>query len=141
VSPESASSLDAVLDAALGTRGPALSHLAKILAKGRGHHAGADAVARQLGLRNRHQLLRALRKEHLPNLTELAAWTRLLDWRITVEETHRSLLSLTLDEVSDPAERYRTTLRLTGVAWTDVRHRDLAWLAGRFVKRMQGPYL
>lgn len=139
MSPQSALSLEAVLDGTLGMRAPPVRNLAKVLADCRGRHPGADAVAHALGLNDRHQLVRALRKARLPNLTELAAWTRLLDWRLSTETAHQSLLSLTLEEARDAAERYRTASRLTGIGWSDVREREAAWLVERFATRMRGP--
>lgn len=75
----------------------------------------ADEVAAWVGLRNRHQLARALRRDGLPPLEQLAAWTRVLYWMLEAEATGASLLQLAHREDLDPSAAYRLVRRVTGL--------------------------
>jgi hypothetical protein len=107
----------------------ALQHL---LSSG-GHVASADALARSLGLRNRHQLAYVLRKDGLPPLAMLAAWVKLAIWTMEWESNGRSLCALSLDQERDPAYRYRLVKRLTGLGWVEVRQRGVVWVLARWL--------
>ena len=92
-------------------------------------------VASLIGLRTRFQLARALRREGLPPLEELAAWTRVLYW---LQEAHRSdasLLQLAQQAGIDPAVAYRLVHRTTGLRWLEARRVGLAAVVRRFRAR------
>ena len=82
-------------------------------------------VASLIGLRTRFQLARALRREGLPPLEELAAWTRVLYWLQEAERTDASLFNLAQQAGIDPAIAYRLVHRTTGIRWVQARRAGL----------------
>src|SRR5437879_2823992 len=81
----------------------------------------AQHVAPRLGLRNRFELARFLKREGLPPLHQLAAWASVLAWLECAERTGCSLCWLAFRARKDPAACYRTVRRVTGLAWMDLR--------------------
>ena len=87
------------------------------LADSGGRNESADSVALGLGLRSRHQLARALRRDGLPQIEELCAWVKALYLLLEWEHTHRSLYTLALDAALHPPTCYRLVKRVTGKTW------------------------
>lgn len=88
----------------------------------------APFFASRLGFRDRHQLARLLAYEGLPPLQELAAWIRVLGWLLEWEQRGTALCRLALRCCADPAAYYHTVNRLTGLSWSEVRRRGVAWV-------------
>src|SRR5438132_11479275 len=81
-----------------------------------GHASSAGEIAAWVGLRDRHQLARGLRRDGLPPLEQLAGWARVLYWVLEAESGERSLLELERREQLDTAVALRLlhhTTRLT----------------------------
>lgn len=107
-------SLYTILDARL----PALSlgsraALAKLVTT-RGLYGDANAFARGIGLRDRHQLTYLLGRDGLRSLRTLASWVRVAVWLVESEFQGTSLCHAALAEAQDPGFRYRLVKRLTG---------------------------
>ena len=104
-----------------------------------GERGGAFGTARLfaagLGFRDRHDLARALHRECMPPLEELAAWTRLISWVLRWEQDGTALCHLALEAGADPAAYYRTVRRLTGASWSHIRCRGVAWTLERLRDR------
>jgi len=98
----------------------------------------AQQVAPHLGLHNRFELARFLKREGLPPLHDLAAWASVLAWMDRSEQTGCSLCQLAFGAKRDPAVCYRTVKRITGLQWRDLRRKGLAWVVDRFVARCCG---
>jgi len=81
----------------------------------------AETLAPLLGLNNRFQLARLLRKNGLPPLHELAVWTRSLAWLQQSELTGCSLCHLAFRSKRDPSACYREIKRVTGRHWSELR--------------------
>lgn len=94
----------------------------------RGMLRDANAFARSLGLRDRHQLAYRLRQDGLPPLRSVAGWIRLALWVAEAELEGTSLCRAALCESQDPGIRYRTIRRLTGLQWSQVKARGLVWV-------------
>src|SRR5437667_10173193 len=56
-----------------------------------GHASSAGEIAAWVGLRDRHQLARGLRRDGLPPLEQLAGWARVLYWVREAGSGERSL--------------------------------------------------
>ena len=95
----------------------------------------AQQVAPHLGLHNRFELARFLKREGLPPLHDLAAWASVLTWVDRNELTGCSLCQLAFRARRDPAVCYRTVKRITGLQWHDLKRKGLAWVVERFVAR------
>ena len=93
----------------------------------------AQQVAPHLGLHNRFELARFLKREGLPPLHDLAAWASVLAWMDRSEHTGCSLCRLAFGARRDPAVCYRTVKRITGLPWRDLRRKGLAWVVDRFI--------
>src|SRR5207247_8256741 len=85
-----------------------------------------------VGLRDRHQRARGLRRDGLPPLEQLAGWARVLYWMLEAEARDSSLLELARREQLDPAVAYRLVHRVTGLRWSQVRRAGLAAMLARF---------
>jgi len=83
-------------------------------------------------------LARALRREGLPPLEELAAWTRILYWLLEAERSDTSLFILAQQTGIDPAVAYRLVHRTTGLRWVEARRAGLAAVVRRFRDRCHG---
>lgn len=99
----------------------------------RGTIPGADAFARSLGFRDRHQLAYRLRCEGLPPLQCLAQWMRIMVWLAEHEAEGTSLCGSALRDARDPAYRYRLVKDVLGIEWTVLEKRGLAWLLLEFL--------
>lgn len=100
-----------------------------------GAFGSAPFFAARLGLRDRHQLARVLAWERLPPLQELEAWIRMLGWMLEWEQHGTALCQLALRAGADPAAYYRTVRRLTGLHWSELRLRGMAWVLWRLRER------
>jgi len=100
-----------------------------------GHASSAGEIAAWVGLRDRHQLARGLRRDGLPPLEQLAGWARVLYWVLEAQSGDRSLLELARREQLDPAVAYRLVHRVTGLRWSQVRRAGLATMLARFRER------
>ena len=94
-------------------------------------------MAPRIGLRNRFELARLMKREGLPPLHELAAWATVLSWVETSERTHYSLCRLAFRCRKDPAVCYRTVKRITGLGWREVRGHGSEWLMRQFAARLR----
>lgn len=85
-------------------------------------------VARLLGLRNRFQLARMLKREGLPPLHRLAAWTTILSWVRAAEQDGTCLFRLAFRSHRHPSACYRLVKEVTGLCWSEVRARGAEWV-------------
>src|SRR5881398_1932692 len=92
-------------------------------------------VASLIGLRTRFQLARALRREGLPPLEELAAWTRVLYWKHETDARRGSLRELARRAGVDTATAYRVVRRVTGRRWSELQRTGLATALRQFRDR------
>ncbi len=99
----------------------------------------AQQVAPHLGLHNRFELARLLKREGLPPLHDLAAWASVLAWLDRAEGTGCSLCQLAFRARKDPATCYRTVKRVTGLRWVELRRRGSPWVLERFLA-LCGPH-
>ena len=99
-----------------------------------GHTGSADIVGARLGLRNRFQLARLLRREGLPSYEILTGWARVLYWMFEADRSGVTLLALARRAQVDPAMSYRLIRRLTGLRWSELRRLGTAAVLLRFLK-------
>ena len=90
-----------------------------------GHPRSATDVAAWLGMANRFELARLLRREGLPPLRELIGCARVLHWLSRSETTGASLRQLALEEHTDPAVAYRLVRRVLRRSWEQARRDGL----------------
>jgi hypothetical protein len=109
-----------------------------LLAGSGGCIVSADSFAADLGLRSRHQLTRALRREGLPQIEELCAWIKVLQWLLGWEHTHQSLFTLGLDAELHPPTCYRLVKRVSGKTWRQACADGYAIMLLSFVNRCLG---
>lgn len=105
----------------------------------RGSIGTAGEVAPHLGLRNRFELARLLKREGLPPLNDLAAWASVMAWVEGSERTGCSLCQLAFWARRDPAVCYRTVKRITGLTWHEVKRKGIDWVVKRFLTRLSSP--
>jgi YVTN family beta-propeller protein len=86
----------------------------------------AKEMAAWVGLRDRYQLARTLRRDGLPPLEQLAGWTRVLYWMLEAEASGASLRQLAKRERVDPAVAYRLVQRVTGLPWSKAHRAGLS---------------
>ena len=91
-----------------------------------GAAASANELAVSVGLRDRHQLARRLRRDGLPPLERLTGWTRVLHWILEARASDTSLLQLARRDQLDPAVAYRLVHRVTGQRWSEARRAGLS---------------
>ena len=91
-----------------------------------GNAPSARDMAAWVGLRDRYQLARVLRRDGLPPLEQLAGWTRVLYWMLEAESSGASLRQLAQRERVDPAVAYRLVHRVTGLPWSQAQRAGLA---------------
>jgi DNA-binding beta-propeller fold protein YncE len=96
------------------------------LASRNGAAASANELAVSVGLRDRHQLARRLRRDGLPSLEQLTGWTRVLHWILEATASDTSLLQLARRDQLDPAVAYRLVRRVTGQRWSEARRAGLS---------------
>src|SRR5439155_19684693 len=97
----------------------------------RGRPASAQTLAVWLGMRDRFQLARVLRREGLPSVRALADWICVLHFLLVSESSGQPLLR----QAGDPdqaATDYRRVRRTLGVTWREGRSRGFAWALLRF---------
>lgn len=90
-----------------------------------GNAPSARDMAVWVGLRDRYQLARALRRDGLPPLEQLAGWTRVLYWMLEAESSGVSLRQLAQRDRVDPAVAYRLVHRVTGLPWSKAQRAGL----------------
>ncbi len=98
----------------------------------------AADVAPLLGLQNRFELGRLLKREGLPALHCLAGWANVLAWVERAESTGCSLCQIAFRARKDPATCYRTVKRITGLHWLEIRRRGSAWVLHEFIAHCRG---
>ena len=103
-----------------------------------GSLGSAHDVAGWLGLRNRFELARLLKREGLPPLHRLAAWATVLSWLETTERDGVSLCRLAYRSGRYPAACYRLVKEVTGQAWEQTRARGSLWAAEQFLRELRG---
>ena len=69
-----------LIEAVLPRRAPTARKVVAKLIAGHGTYGSALAVSRALGFRSRHQLSRALAREGVPALEDLAGWVKTILW-------------------------------------------------------------
>jgi hypothetical protein len=137
-SPERAALLlrvHTILDTRLFWLSPVTRLILAELVFRRGTYVDASRLARSVGLANRHRLAYALQRDGLPPLTALANWIKIIVWLEEAQATGDSLCGAALSELNEPSARYRLVKRLTGVPWTTLKARGMAWLLELFVSR------
>ena len=90
-----------------------------------GHPESSTELAHWLGFHDRYQLARALKREGLPPVGTLGAWTRTLYWIIESQATGATLRQLARREELDPAVAYKLIRRVTGRRWSEIRRDGL----------------
>lgn len=113
----------AVVDAILLTEGPIGS---------------ATTVARHLGLNNRFQLARMLKREGLPPLHRLGEWATVLSWTIAAERDGLSLCRIAFRSRRYPSACYRLVKEVTGFGWQEVKDRGSEWVERQFIRELCG---
>jgi YVTN family beta-propeller protein len=126
-------SLTAKLHAALPWVSPQARAILTSLAACNGGIGSAEHLARVVALRNRFRLARLLRRDGLPPVGELAAWTRVLYWLHQAEADESPLARLALADGLDPATASRLVKRVLGITWTMARGRGFQSAFDRFV--------
>lgn len=102
-----------------------------------GSIGSAQFVAHLLGLRNRFQLARLLKREGLPPMHRLAAWATILSWVHAAERDRTCLFRLAFRSHRHPAACYRLVREVTGLSWTEVRKRGAAWVERKLLKEVR----
>lgn len=97
----------------------------------------AEAVARELGLRNRFKLARLLKLEGLPPLHRLAEWVTLLSWAVAAERDGVSLCWLAFRSRRHPSACYRLVKEVTGLRWEEVRAQGSGWVLRQFLREIE----
>jgi hypothetical protein len=97
----------------------------------------ARAVARELGLRNRFQLARRLKRAGLPPLHRLAAWATVLSWVLGAERDGLSLSRMACRAGRHPGACYRLVRETTGLGWEGVRTRGSGWVEREFLRELR----
>ena len=97
----------------------------------------AHAVARRLGLSNRFQLARLLKREGLPPLHRLAEWATLESWVTVAERDGVSLSNIALRTKKHASACYRLVKEITGLGWEDVRVLGSSWVQNEFSNRLR----
>jgi DNA-binding beta-propeller fold protein YncE len=93
-----------------------------------GHAHAAKELAAWVGLRDRYQLSRVLRRDGLPPFEQLAGWARVIYWLTEAERSGVSLLELAHREHVHAAAAYRLVRRVTGSRWSEIRRLGLTGL-------------
>src|SRR6266850_8489962 len=102
-----------------------------------GSIGSAKLVANLLGFRSRFQLARLLKREGLPPLHRLAAWTTILSWVRVAEREGTCLFRLAYRSHRHPAACYRLVREVTGLSWTEVRRRGSAWVERKLMQEFR----
>ncbi len=111
---------------------PALSLSSRIVVEAvllaEGPVGSADAVSRFLGLHDRFELGRRLKRDGLPSLRHLSAWAMVLSWVQRAERDGLSLCKLAYRSHRHPSACYRLVRETTGLRWAEVRALGSAWV-------------
>ena len=102
-----------------------------------GSIGSTEFVAHRLGLNNRFQLARMLKREGLPPLHRLAAWTAILGWVQASEQDGACLFRLAFRSHRHPSACYRLVKEITGLSWLEVRAHGAAWVERRLMAELQ----
>ena len=113
---------------------PALSVIGSV-ARAAGKPLCAAEAARRSGLRDRHQLARVLKRDHLPPYEELVAWLSVTAWLHAAEAGRKSLFSIATQIEREPATCYRMVKRITGLPWQAACRRGFGWQLTRLLAR------
>jgi hypothetical protein len=97
----------------------------------------ADRVAQRLGLRNRFELARLLRREGLPPLHRIAGWATVLSWVVAAERDGVSLCRMAFRTRRFPGACYRMVKEVTGLYWEEVREQGSGWVEREFLRELQ----
>ena len=117
--------LTSLLQTALPRLSPASRAVVSTLGCLNGNTPSARDVAAWVGLRDRYQLARALRRDGLPPLEDLTRWARVLYWMLEAESSGATLRQLAQRERLDPAAAYRLVHQVTGRPWVQARNAGL----------------
>ena len=98
----------------------------------------AETVASRLGLKNRFQLARLLRRHGLPPLHRLAGWVTILSWVLKAEETGASLSAIAFHSQRHPSACDRLVKEITGRRWVQVLAQGSAWIQRAMLIELQG---
>jgi len=126
------SELRASLDAAVPNLSPRAQSVIDGMLLNQGSIGCAQAVATQLGFRDRFAFARWLSGQGLPPLHVLAGWIAVLLWLDRSEQDDAALCAMALSEGRDPGACYRLVQRITGKSWGTVRVLGLAWGLSEF---------
>lgn len=102
---------------------PRLTRLRELLAeccKGKPIPVSADALARSIGCRNRHELNRLLRYHRLPSPAALRALARILRLRSGFDVAGSGYRAA-IEMYVAPEWLYRSCSRVLGARWSEVR--------------------
>ena len=104
-----------------------------------GRVGSAQALCQRIGLRNRFQLNRLLRREGLPAYEELSGWVCVLHWMLKADAGagRGSLLRLAREAPMEPATSYRLVRRVTNHSWKDLRRAGTKEVLHWFQQRVQ----
>ena len=121
--------------AARPTLSPLPSAVVEAICLAEGSIGRADQVAQALGLRNRFELGRVLRRERLPSVSRMAKWATVLAWITAAERDGASLCRMAFHTGRHPAACYRLVKEVTGLCWTAVRARGSGWVEREFLRQ------
>ena len=93
-----------------------------------------EVVAHHLGLRNRFELDRLLRRDGLPSLRRITAWVSVLSWVRKSERDGMSLCQLASRSHRHPSACYRLVKEISGLRWEEVRAHGSAWVEGQLLR-------
>jgi hypothetical protein len=100
---------------------------------------GSMAVlAGRIGLRNRFELDRILRRDGMPPLHRLAGWVTVLSWVEQSEREGTSLCQLAYRSHRHPSACYRLVRVVTGLRWQEVRARGCSWVQQQLLHEFLG---
>jgi len=103
-----------------------------------GSIGSANDVAKRLGLDNRFQLARLLKRDGLPPLHRLAEWATVLSWVIAAEQKSFSLCHIAFHSGRHPSACYRLVKETTGYCWAEIRARGSRWVQRAFLTQCSG---
>jgi len=107
------------------------------IALSEGSIGSSSAVARALGIRNRFELARLLRRDGLPSLHRLADWATVMSWVINSKRRGVSLCRMAFHSRRHASACYRLVEDMTGLPWSLVRSRGLQWVIRRFARELR----
>ena len=119
---------------------PSASAVVDAIAAGTGSFVSSTALARKLGLRDRHALDRLLQSEGLPTYKQLSGWIRVLGWVLSWETDRVALSSSALRSGKNAGIYARTVRRVTGLPWNEVRDRGSSWVLLELMDRCVKAY-